>query len=268
MTFVSSGMHVREGGSGEPVLLLLHGLGATGAVWEPFLEQADKNWPGRWLAPDLRGHGRSSGARRYSPGSYAADLAALLAGAGGPVTVVGHSMGGLIGLVLASTWFGSPVACTVALAVRLSWTPEELVELARRGGRSLRVSANRDDAAERYLRLTGMHGSVAPDSAVARDGICQAEGGYRMAADPAVYEIAWHDVPLMRRAAQGQVVVAGGRADPVVPVQDLRELDPRAVVLPVDGHDVHVRAPDMVWELLRSVGPPRSESTQSGPTIR
>jgi pimeloyl-ACP methyl ester carboxylesterase len=29
-----SGLRVHQGGSGEPVLLLLHGLGATGDVWQ------------------------------------------------------------------------------------------------------------------------------------------------------------------------------------------------------------------------------------------
>ena len=30
---MEAGLRVHEGGSGEPVLLLLHGLGATGDVW-------------------------------------------------------------------------------------------------------------------------------------------------------------------------------------------------------------------------------------------
>ena len=46
-------LRVQGGGDGDPVLLLLHGLGATGDVWAgggPLLAQ---RWPGRWLAPDL-----------------------------------------------------------------------------------------------------------------------------------------------------------------------------------------------------------------------
>jgi pimeloyl-ACP methyl ester carboxylesterase len=31
---MDAGLRVQQGGSGEPVLLLLHGLGATGEVWD------------------------------------------------------------------------------------------------------------------------------------------------------------------------------------------------------------------------------------------
>jgi len=45
--------------AGEPVLLLLHGLGATGDVWHAWRPLLTRRWPGRWLAPDLPGHGGS-----------------------------------------------------------------------------------------------------------------------------------------------------------------------------------------------------------------
>jgi pimeloyl-ACP methyl ester carboxylesterase len=45
----------------------------------------------------------------YSFGQHAADVAALLR-PGEPVVVVGHSMGGVVGLALASGWFGVDVA--------------------------------------------------------------------------------------------------------------------------------------------------------------
>ena len=40
-----------------PVVLLLHGMGATGDVWLPWAPYLEQHWPGRWLAPDLAGHG-------------------------------------------------------------------------------------------------------------------------------------------------------------------------------------------------------------------
>ena len=41
-----AGIHVerRDGDPDQPTLLLLHGLGATGAVWDPLLAVAD--WAG------------------------------------------------------------------------------------------------------------------------------------------------------------------------------------------------------------------------------
>jgi pimeloyl-ACP methyl ester carboxylesterase len=52
-------LRVQQGGSGDPVLLLLHGLGATGDVWDGWRPLLARRWPGRWLAPDLPGHGGS-----------------------------------------------------------------------------------------------------------------------------------------------------------------------------------------------------------------
>jgi pimeloyl-ACP methyl ester carboxylesterase len=77
---VAADLLVRDGGVGEPVLLLVYGLGATGDVWGRWVPLLTERWPGRWLAPDLPGHGGSGtlpgysfGARRAAwPGSSAA----------------------------------------------------------------------------------------------------------------------------------------------------------------------------------------------------
>ena len=42
-------LRIRSGGTTGPLLLMLHGLGATGDVWAGLADL----WPGRWLAPDL-----------------------------------------------------------------------------------------------------------------------------------------------------------------------------------------------------------------------
>ena len=47
-------LYLRSGGVGETTYLLLHGLGATGEVWEGFVDLLDRNEAGRWLVPDLR----------------------------------------------------------------------------------------------------------------------------------------------------------------------------------------------------------------------
>jgi 3-oxoadipate enol-lactonase len=95
-------LYVEQHGSGEP-LLLLHGLGSSGADWEEVLPALACRY--RVILPDVRGHGRSEkpdGA--YSVPLFAADLAALcdwleLKRA----HVVGISMGGMIAFELAVT---------------------------------------------------------------------------------------------------------------------------------------------------------------------
>ena len=69
-----------RGGSGERLLVLLHGLGATRHVWHPMLQSAPPaQWSGTWLAPDLRGHGQSGPAQNYPLGCHASDVAELIA---------------------------------------------------------------------------------------------------------------------------------------------------------------------------------------------
>src|SRR5262245_62821871 len=97
-------LRIQHGGDGEPVLVLLHGLGATGDVWHGLHTVLQKRWPGRWITPDLPGHGGSAPLAGYSLGG----LAAAVARATPPaqrVVVLGHSLGGTVALALASGWF-------------------------------------------------------------------------------------------------------------------------------------------------------------------
>jgi hypothetical protein len=75
---VSDRLRVLEGGGRQPLLILLHGLGATAEVWEGWRPLLEERWPGRWLAPDLPGHGGSAPLARYSFGSLAAAVADLV----------------------------------------------------------------------------------------------------------------------------------------------------------------------------------------------
>lgn len=69
-------MWVETRGEGEP-LLLLHGFGGSSANWEPLFERPPEGY--RLIAPDLRGHGRSTNpSGRFSFHRCALDLAALL----------------------------------------------------------------------------------------------------------------------------------------------------------------------------------------------
>jgi pimeloyl-ACP methyl ester carboxylesterase len=94
---------VREvaGPRDAPVVLLLHGWGATGGLnWYRVFEPLADHF--RVLAPDLRGHGRGLRSRRvFRLADCADDCAALLLELGAvPAIAVGYSMGGPVAQLL------------------------------------------------------------------------------------------------------------------------------------------------------------------------
>jgi pimeloyl-ACP methyl ester carboxylesterase len=94
-------MHLRER-PGSPTLLWLHGLGESGRCFEAIAAHPALAGAGA-LIPDLPGYGRSERPPSPLPLVAIADhLAGWLAARGAPpVVVVGHSMGGVIGVHLA-----------------------------------------------------------------------------------------------------------------------------------------------------------------------
>ena len=95
-------IHVRETGRGDP-LVLVHGLGMSGALWVHQLDRFAKHF--RVLSVDLRGFGASS--RPDRPGAYAIevladDIAAVVRKLDlPPIHFLGTSMGGFVGQALA-----------------------------------------------------------------------------------------------------------------------------------------------------------------------
>lgn len=89
------------GPKGVPTIVFLHGLGGSQATWQLVLgELADRY---RLIAIDLPGHGRSSaGDADYSVAGHAAAVAeALTSIVTKGAVIVGHSLGGVIGLTIA-----------------------------------------------------------------------------------------------------------------------------------------------------------------------
>ncbi|MFE2427664.1 alpha/beta fold hydrolase [Streptomyces sp. NPDC059373] len=89
------------GPADAPPVLLVHGWGGDGREWSRHAETLAGRH--RVLVPDLRGHGRSPVPDGdNTPAAMAHDLAALIDRLGaGPVTAVGHSMGGQVVNLLA-----------------------------------------------------------------------------------------------------------------------------------------------------------------------
>src|SRR5690349_9684616 len=114
-------LRVQSGGSGDPVLVLLHGLGATGDVWSGLHGELADRWPGRWVTPDLPGHGSSPSLDHYSFGRLAAEVARVIPPAE-RVVALGHSLGGVVALALASGWFGVRLDAVCGLGIKVVWS--------------------------------------------------------------------------------------------------------------------------------------------------
>jgi pimeloyl-ACP methyl ester carboxylesterase len=239
------------GGTGDSLLLLLHGLGATAAVWRRLLPLVEESWDGRWAAPDLRGHGLSVAEPPYGLGVHAADMAALAVELGASrVTVLGHSFGGVVGAVLGGGWFGVGVDRVVAVGVKIDWTPDEVAGARRMAARSPQVFPTAAEAADRHLRLAGLRELVDPADPVARAGVRVADGGWTPALDPRAFGAVGPSVETVLARCEAPLRLAAGSGDPMVSLGTMQRVDPDAVVIDDAGHNAHWEAPEAVWRLL------------------
>ncbi|MFG3707817.1 alpha/beta fold hydrolase [Micromonospora sp. NPDC047670] len=234
---------------GRRVLLLLHGMGATGDVWLPWAPLLERRWAGRWLAPDLAGHGWSPPLPAYSFAGLADRVAVGLA-AGDRLVVLGHSLGGVVGLALAARGAGLPVDAVVGLGIKAVWSPAELAKARELADRPVTWFASRDEAARRYLRVAGLTGLLAPDDPAVGAGLRQVDGRWRLAMDPAAFGVGEPDLPALLAATDVPVLLARGEHDPMVTDAQLKELGVPVATLPGLGHNAHVEDPEAVLALV------------------
>jgi pimeloyl-ACP methyl ester carboxylesterase len=236
-------------GAVDKTLLLIHGLGATGRVWDGWRPLLDDHWPGRWLAPDLPGHGSAAPLPSYGFGSIATAVAASLPTAERFV-VVGHSLGGVIGLELATNRYRVQVDQVVALGVKVSWT-RELDKAAALAQREVQWFDTRADAAARFLRVAGLQGLLDPDDEAVDHGLRVEDGRWRLALDPATFGVRAPDLPTLLHTSRAKVVLARGELDPMNTDAELHALHDRVTTLPGLGHNAHAEDPEAVADLIR-----------------
>ncbi len=246
------GLRVHEGGSGEPLLVLLHGLGATSDVWASWRPLLARRWPGSWVAPDLPGHGGSPPLAAYTFDGFAA----AVAGTGLPrtgVVVLGHSLGGVVGLALADERFGVPVQAVIGLGVKVVWTE---ADLDRARAAALRPPAwfdSRAEAADRYLRVAGLAGLLPASDPAVDAGLREQEGRWRLRLDPGAFAVGAPDMPQLLTRSRAPVILARGEHDPMNSDDQLAELGAPTVTLPGLGHNAHVESPELSFTLLESL---------------
>jgi pimeloyl-ACP methyl ester carboxylesterase len=243
------GLRVHQGGSGEPVLLLIHGLGATGDVWAGWWPLLARSWPGRWLAPDLPGHGGSPSLSEYSFDGLAAAVAGVVE-PGADAVVLGHSLGGVVGLALGSGRFGVPVQAVIGLGIKVAWTDEELDRAQALARRPAAWFASRDEAAARYLRLSGLAGLLPVQDPAVDAGLREQDGRWRVAMDPGAFAVGAPDMPQLLARSQAPVTLARGERDPMNTDEQLARLNVPALTLPGLGHNARVESPERSIALL------------------
>jgi pimeloyl-ACP methyl ester carboxylesterase len=240
---------VEGGGNGGPVLLLLHGLGANASVWDGLRPLLAARWRGRWLAPDLRGHGRSGHRAPYSLGTHAADVAGLVE-PGTELVALGHSMGGAVAMALASGWFGARVRQVIAFGVKLAWSEADAAKAQEAAAAPVRWFATREEAIERYLRVAGLKGLVDAASDAAALGVVEEAGRFRLAADPRIFGATGAAIGQVIAAMNAPLRLIAGDRDLLVTPEQMRRFDDDAVVLPGLGHNPHVEAPERLWHVV------------------
>jgi pimeloyl-ACP methyl ester carboxylesterase len=245
---VSTGtdLYVRQGGSGSPALVLLHGLGANGEAWNRMLPIVRERWRGSWLVPDLRGHGRSGHRAPYSYGAYASDIALLLP-QGEEVTIIGHSMGGVVALALATGWYGVKVKEVAAFGLQIRWTAEEEDRLRQLAGAPVRWFDTHAEAIDRYLKVSGLIGLVDTASAEAKSGVVEVDGHFRLASDPLINAAIGPRVTDLAAAARAPLRLAAGSKDPMVSAADMMPFDASPTIFAGAGHNAHLEKPEDVW---------------------
>jgi len=246
---MEAALRVQDSGSGEPLLVLLHGLGATGDVWGGWRPLLARRWPGRWIAPDLPGHGGSPPLPAYTFDGFAGAVAGVVP-PGARVVVLGHSLGGVVGLALASDRFTVPVQAVIGLGIKVVWTDEDRQRSRALAHRPLAWFASRDEAAARYLRVSGLGGLLPAGDPAVDAGLREQDGRWRLAMDPGAFAVGAPDMPQLLARSSAAVTLARGEHDPMNTDEQLARLGAPTVTLPGLGHNAHAESPELAIALL------------------
>ncbi len=241
-----------SGGQGHRTILLLHGLGATAAVWTSVHHVLEQRRVGRWIAPDLSGHGQSQWQPHYSVGQLAATLTRLVADSP-ELFIVGHSLGAYVGLALASGWFGVRVNGVLGVGPKINWPEADLQMTRELANRPVRLHAIEDDAWARYRRISGLTPEIAADISWLSRGVVKVNDGWRLSQDPRTFAVAGAPFSTLASSANARVALARGEHDPMVSTEELRAHSSHVEEIKGAGHNVHVEKPESIVALLEQL---------------
>lgn len=251
---------VRTSGSGNPPVVLLHGLAGSGRYWGAEYDRLAER--SRLVVPDLLGFGASP----RPPSGYGAHqhthaLAATLADIGveSPALVVGHSLGSLVALAFAAR-YPERVRAIVAFAPPLYRDRAAAARHVARLGLTTRVLGQPGPVAAAACRWMCRHRPQAarvaewwrPDlpPVLARDGVQHSWASYSQTFEAFILAA---DGPAWLDAVAVPVRVVVGTDDPVPDVAFLEELAvsrPHVVLSrwAAAGHDLPLTDPQRCLE--------------------
>ncbi len=159
-------------------------------------------------------------------------------------------MGGVVALALATGMFGVRVRRAVAFSVKVGWTGEEHAKAEAVARAPARLFDTREEAIERYLRVSGLKGLVDPGAEAAAAGVREAAGKFRLAADPLANRLGWSDFEALAGTVKAPVRLLCGERDAIARPETMRLLGSEVTVLPGLGHNPHVEAPEVFWRAI------------------
>ncbi|MFN9368517.1 MAG: alpha/beta fold hydrolase [Planctomycetia bacterium] len=234
-------------GSGEP-LVILHGLLGAKRNWATVAKALAGQRRVLWA--DLRNHGSSPWDDAHTYPDMAADVARLVeTRIGGPATVLGHSMGGKVAMLLALT---RPERVARLVVVDIAPTVSQRAPrdfLAAMRGVPLaacRTRAEADAALAQSVADPAVRGFLMQNVANGPDGL---SWGVNLDALERHFESirGFPTIPHGRAYSGPTLFIAGGRSDYIRPehAAEIDRLFPRATTetLPAAGHWVHADAP-------------------------
>ena len=131
----------------RPPLLIAHGLYGSARNWGVIAKRLSDSR--QVIAVDMRNHGSSPRTSTHSYPEMAADLAEVIDRIGGPVEVMGHSMGGKAAMVLALTHPEHVNSLTVADIAPVAYAHSQLKYAEAMKGVDLTGITRRSDAQDR-----------------------------------------------------------------------------------------------------------------------
>jgi pimeloyl-ACP methyl ester carboxylesterase len=249
-------------------IVLVHGGAAHSHWWDhigPLLTDNQR----RVVAIDLSGHGDSERRASYSLDVWAREVLAVAADAGIALPVaIGHSLGGLVTLRLASL-FGSRIQGAVVIdsPVR-DVAPEEHAARERRAFGSLRIYPSREAILAKFRPIPDQPVLGYIKDHVAAASVRQVDAGWAWKFDPLIFG---RHAPSQEALSQLDCRVALFRAEHGIMSAEMSEalydrLGQAAPVIeiPVAGHHVMLDQPIAVVAALRTLLSDWDHSLPSG----